>query len=67
MNESTGKFRIHFSETKEVRSFDKERILLGRLETCDIVLDDPTVSRVHAGITFFDERYVSRIFRSRMY
>jgi hypothetical protein len=58
MNESTGKFRIHFSETKEVRSFDKERILLGRLETCDIVLDDPTVSRVHAGITFFDERYV---------
>ena len=58
MPESTGQFRIHFSDTKEVRSFNKERILLGRLETCDVVLDDPTVSRVHAGITFSEERYV---------
>ena len=58
MQESTGEFRISFSGTSEVRSFSQERILLGRLETCDVVLDDPTVSRVHAGITFFESRYV---------
>ena len=58
MNESTGEFRISYSGTSEVRTFSQERILLGRLETCDVVLDDPTVSRIHAGITFYESRYV---------
>ena len=58
MNESTGEFRISFSGTAEVKSFSQERILLGRLDTCDVVLDDPTVSRVHAGIMYHESRYV---------
>ena len=58
MANTTGEFRVSFSDSIKPRSFSKERILLGRLDTCDVVLDDPTVSRVHAGITFFESRYV---------
>lgn len=59
MNEDTGQFHIQFPGTAlEPRSFRKDRILIGRLETCDLVLDDPTVSRIHAGVTFNDSRYV---------
>ena len=58
MEEITGKFRVHFSDSVEPRSFNKERILIGRLDTCDVVLDDPTVSRIHAGITYHQSRYV---------
>src|SRR6185436_4227863 len=36
----------------------KEGILIGRLDTCDIILDHSTVSRIHAGINFRDQKYV---------
>ena len=58
MDEITGQFRVKFSDSLEPRSFRQDRILLGRLETCDIVLDDPTVSRIHAGVTYHHGRYV---------
>lgn len=59
MNENTGQFRIDFpASTAEPRAFRKDRILIGRLETCDLILDDVTVSRIHAGITFHDSRYI---------
>jgi len=58
MSEDTGQFRIADALSAEVRSIRRDRILIGRLDTCDIVLDDPTVSRIHAGITFNDGRYV---------
>jgi len=58
MNEDTGQFRIVLARSSEApRSLRKDRILIGRLDACDIVLDDPTVSRIHAGITFQDSRY----------
>jgi pSer/pThr/pTyr-binding forkhead associated (FHA) protein len=58
MNEDTGQFRIEFpGTTVEPREFRKDRILIGRLGTCDIVLDDITVSRIHVGITFQNSRY----------
>ena len=59
MSEVTGQFRIVFPESAEpARTFRKDRILLGRLETSDVVLDDLTVSRIHAGITFRDSRFI---------
>lgn len=58
MGEITGQFEISLSDSVEPRSFRQDRILLGRLETCDVVLDDPTVSRIHAGITYHQRRYV---------
>jgi pSer/pThr/pTyr-binding forkhead associated (FHA) protein len=59
MNEDTGQFRISFSRSASPpRRLRKDRILIGRLETCDIVLDERSVSRIHAGITFNESRYV---------
>src|SRR5687768_2597520 len=59
MSDGTGQFRIEFpGSTAPPRTFNKDRILIGRLETCDVVLDDITVSRVHAAVTFHDSRYV---------
>jgi pSer/pThr/pTyr-binding forkhead associated (FHA) protein len=59
MNEDTGQFRIvaHRAAVPE-RTIRKDRILIGRLATCDVLLDDRTVSRIHAGITFNDSQYV---------
>jgi hypothetical protein len=59
MNQDTGQFRIEFpGRAVQPRRFTKDRILIGRLETCDVVLDDITVSRIHAGVTFHDSQYV---------
>ncbi len=59
MNEDTGQFHIDRPDSAEPRrSFNKERILIGRLETCDVVLDDQSVSRIHAGITFQSSQYI---------
>jgi len=58
MIEETGQFRIVAARSAAApQNIRKDRILIGRLDTCDIILDDPTVSRVHAGITFNDSRY----------
>jgi pSer/pThr/pTyr-binding forkhead associated (FHA) protein len=58
MSEESGKFHVEFaSGSKRPLEMDSERILLGRLETCDVVLDDGTVSRLHAAISFTDSRY----------
>jgi pSer/pThr/pTyr-binding forkhead associated (FHA) protein len=59
MTEDTGQFHVaHPDSTEPTRSFNKERILIGRLETCDVVLEDIAVSRVHAAITFHESQYV---------
>jgi len=56
LGRDTGNFTIRFG-TAEPHSLYKEGIRLGRLETCDVVLDDNVVSRVHAGINFLDDQY----------
>lgn len=59
MADNTGQFRIEFpGSSVELREFRQDRILIGRLETCDLILDEMTVSRIHAGITFNDSKYV---------
>ncbi|HEV7701245.1 MAG TPA: FHA domain-containing protein [Pyrinomonadaceae bacterium] len=57
LSRSTGNFTIRFAGD-EPRSLYKEGVRIGRLATCEIVLDDKTVSRIHAGINFLDEQYV---------
>src|ERR1043166_1874119 len=56
LKKESGNFTIKFRDP-EPWTIYKESIRLGRLETCDIVLDDNTVSRVHAGINFLDGQY----------
>src|SRR5688572_1236881 len=58
MSETTGKFTLRFDDRDAPpRSVEKDGIFIGRLDTCEIVLDHKTVSRVHAGINFNDENY----------
>ncbi|HYW74055.1 MAG TPA: FHA domain-containing protein [Pyrinomonadaceae bacterium] len=37
-----------------------EGLLLGRLPTCEVLLNHPSVSRLHAGISFTDDNYYIR-------
>lgn len=51
-----GKFAIHFVDGSVVpKMIEDDSIRIGRLDTCDVLLDDPRVSRVHAAINFTDE------------
>jgi pSer/pThr/pTyr-binding forkhead associated (FHA) protein len=56
MAKKAGKFTIKYGDP-EPRYLDQDGIRIGRLDTCDIVLDDKSVSRVHAGINFIDGQY----------
>src|ERR1051325_10794020 len=40
-----------------------EGVLLGRLPTCEVLLNHPSVSRLHAGISFTDGDYYIRSLR----
>lgn len=58
MAQGTGKFTVAFADLhRDSASVEKDGILIGRLETCDVILDDKTVSRVHAAINFRDGKY----------
>jgi pSer/pThr/pTyr-binding forkhead associated (FHA) protein len=57
-SQEAGKFTVRFGDTNdEAKTFYKEGIFIGRLPTCEIVLDDKTVSRIHAAINYADEKY----------
>ena len=58
LSKDTGNFRISLpgSEGSPVSVY-KENIMIGRLDTCDIVLDHKSVSRIHASINFRDRKY----------
>ena len=58
MAERTGKFTVTFADlSRDALTVEKDSILIGRLDTCDILLDHKSVSRVHAGINFRDGKY----------
>ena len=58
MAERTGKFTVTFADLgRDPVSAEKDSILIGRLDTCDILLDHKTISRVHAGVNFRDGKY----------
>ncbi|MBC7901703.1 MAG: FHA domain-containing protein [Saprospiraceae bacterium] len=58
MSKDSGKFRITFADAgKPAFALDQESIFIGRLKSCDIVLEHKSVSRIHAGINFLDSNY----------
>src|SRR3954447_10331337 len=58
MAPKTGHFIIGFADGRAApKKYDKESIFIGRLVTCEVVLDHKTVSRIHAGVNFRDGRY----------
>ncbi|MGB7070209.1 MAG: FHA domain-containing protein [Pyrinomonadaceae bacterium] len=58
MIQSNGRFKILFADAgKPDETLDKEAIVIGRLSTCDVVLDHGAVSRIHAGINYLDSNY----------
>lgn len=58
MGQENGKFTISFADLdKQTVVFDKDGIFIGRLERCEVVLDHPSVSRIHAGISYRDSVY----------
>lgn len=58
MARDTGQFNISFADGSAPQAVvDKDGIFIGRLETCELVLDDKAVSRIHAGINFRESKY----------
>lgn len=58
MAPKTGKFTISFADLdRPSLSVEKESILIGRLESNEIVFDHKAVSRIHAGINFREAKY----------
>jgi predicted CXXCH cytochrome family protein len=58
MSRETGRFTVSFADLRlDSLTFEQDVIYIGRLDTCEIVLDNLAVSRVHAGITYRDSKY----------
>jgi predicted CXXCH cytochrome family protein len=58
MARDTGQFHISFAESSAAPAvLEKDGIFIGRLDTCEVVLDDKAVSRIHAGINFRESKY----------
>jgi hypothetical protein len=58
MSEVSGKFHVEFAKGRTAPcEVNNDRILLGRLDTCDVLLDHGTVSRIHAAINFTGSRF----------
>lgn len=45
------------TEDGQSRRYEKDAVYFGRLSSCEVLLDDKTVSRIHASVTFQDGRY----------
>ena len=58
MKQKDGKFTISFTDLgRPTAAVETDGISFGRLDTCEVVLDHPSVSRIHAGINFRDSKY----------
>lgn len=54
-----GKFTISYADLAlPSKTSEGDGIFIGRLDTCEIVLDHKTVSRIHAGVSYRDSKYV---------
>lgn len=59
MSQETGKFTISFADLdRQTQIVQKDGIFIGRLDSCEIVLDHKAVSRIHASINLRDGKYV---------
>ncbi|MEO6654577.1 MAG: FHA domain-containing protein [Pyrinomonadaceae bacterium] len=58
MAQELGKFTISFADLEiPTLMIERDGIFIGRLARSEIVLDHPSVSRIHAGINFRDAKY----------
>src|SRR5215210_932862 len=58
MAQENGKFTISYTDLdRPTVKIEKDGLFIGRLGTCDIVLDHANVSRIHAGINYVDGGY----------
>ncbi len=58
MAQMNGKFTVSYADLElPTQAIEDDNIYLGRLDTCQIVLDHKSVSRIHAGINFRDGKY----------
>lgn len=59
MNLHEGKFTISYADRSTAPlTVEKDGLVLGRLQTCDVVLSHRSVSRVHAGINRIESEYL---------
>lgn len=59
MKLKNGKFKISYPEHSTAPvSLEKDALVLGRLKSCDVVLNHKSVSRVHAGINRVETEYL---------
>lgn len=58
MADKIGKFTITFADLDRPSVYvAKDSIFIGRLESCEVVLDHKAVSRIHASINYRDGKY----------
>lgn len=58
MSQDYGKFTVSYSDLdRQTQVVEKDGIFIGRLDSCEIVLDHKAVSRIHAGVNFRDGKY----------
>lgn len=58
MSETRSKITISYADLSlPTEQYEKDGIFLGRLNTCEVILDHKTVSRIHSAINFKDGRY----------
>jgi pSer/pThr/pTyr-binding forkhead associated (FHA) protein len=56
---------IHHPEGDSTYALTRDNIVLGRVESADVVLADPTVSRVHARVVFLEDAHFIMDLQSR--
>ncbi len=57
MESKTGYFTILYARGDNPVTLEKSGLTLGRLASCDVILNQSSVSRIHAGINYLDDRY----------
>lgn len=58
MASSNPKFTVSFVDSSTAPlELEKDSIMIGRLATCDVVLDQKAVSRIHAGINYLNGKF----------
>jgi pSer/pThr/pTyr-binding forkhead associated (FHA) protein len=54
----TGKFKVQrIADTANAVVLEQDGLVIGRLQSCDVVLNHKSVSRIHAGINFVENTY----------
>lgn len=58
MKLGTGKFQvINSGDSADAAVLEKDGLVIGRLQSCDVALNHRAVSRIHAGINYIDRQY----------